>query len=44
MHPHKREECGWSGISKATCESRGCCFDNSITGVKWCFRKQSDRR
>ncbi|CAC5396511.1 TFF2 [Mytilus coruscus] len=21
------------------CESRGCCFDSSIHGVKWCFKK-----
>ena len=40
MHPHKRNECGWPGISKATCEGRGCCFDNSFPGVKWCFPKE----
>ena len=33
-----RLECGYPGISKSTCESRGCCFDNTIQGVKWCFR------
>ena len=40
MHPNKRNECGWPGISKATCEDRGCCFDNSFPGVKWCFPKE----
>ena len=40
MHPYQRKECGWAGISKATCESRGCCFDDSIPDVKWCFYKQ----
>ena len=40
MHPHQRKDCGRAGISKATCESWGCCFDNSIPDVKWCFNKQ----
>ena len=40
MHPQKRNECGWPGISKATCEGRGCCFDNSFPGVKWCFPQE----
>ena len=40
MHPHKRSECGWFGISKATCEYRGCCFDSSFPSVKWCFPKE----
>ena len=42
MHPHQRKNSGWAGISKATCESRGCWFDNSIPGVKWCFHKQGN--
>ncbi|CAC5403178.1 unnamed protein product [Mytilus coruscus] len=37
--PIYRQECGWGGISPETCESRGCCFDSSIRGVKWCFKK-----
>ena len=41
MHPYERKECGWFGISRATCESRGCCYDDSMYGVKWCFQKQS---
>jgi len=34
-----REECGWPGISRQTCLARvGCCFDDSIPDVKWCFK------
>jgi hypothetical protein len=34
-----REECGWPGISEEDCLARvGCCFDNSIRNVKWCFK------
>ena len=40
MHPHKRNECGWPGISKGSCEYRGCCFDSSFPSVKWCFPKE----
>ena len=43
MHPYERKECGWPGISRATCENRGCCFDDSMHGVKWCFHKQSSK-
>lgn len=41
VSPTNRNECGYPGISKETCESRGCCFDSSIVGVKWCFHKHS---
>ncbi|VDI52848.1 Hypothetical predicted protein [Mytilus galloprovincialis] len=37
--PIYRQECGWGGISPEKCESHGCCFDSSIKGVKWCFKK-----
>ena len=43
MHPKKRNECGWPGIPKATCEGRGCCLhvaDNSFLGVKWSFPEE----
>ncbi|XP_040194970.1 trefoil factor 3-like [Rana temporaria] len=36
--PGDRIECGYAGISSEECRSRGCCFDSSIRGVKWCFR------
>ncbi|XP_062983764.1 uncharacterized protein LOC134399610 [Elgaria multicarinata webbii] len=38
--PRRRRECGWAGISRQQCVSRGCCFNNSIRGVKWCFNPQ----
>jgi hypothetical protein len=34
-----RQECGWPGISREACLARvGCCFDNSIPNVKWCYK------
>uniref|UniRef100_A0A8D2LGM4 P-type domain-containing protein n=1 Tax=Varanus komodoensis TaxID=61221 RepID=A0A8D2LGM4_VARKO len=30
-----RRECGYKGITRETCQRRGCCFDNRIRGVKW---------
>jgi len=36
--PLFRKECGWSGITAERCEARGCCFDPSIPGTKWCFK------
>ncbi|XP_069836198.1 alpha-2-macroglobulin-like [Dendropsophus ebraccatus] len=33
----EREDCGYPNISKEQCEERGCCFDSSIHGTKWCF-------
>ena len=35
--PSKRVNCGYSGIDPVTCRQRGCCWDNSIHGVAWCF-------
>ncbi|OWA50193.1 putative Skin secretory protein xP2 [Hypsibius exemplaris] len=32
-----RTECGFSGITEGQCRSKGCCFDNSKPGMKWCF-------
>merc|ERR1712055_697546 len=26
--------------SASTCLQKGCCFDNSIQGTKWCFKKK----
>lgn len=39
VEPKHRVECGWGGIKAWQCRQRGCCFDASITGVKWCFKK-----
>ncbi|XP_069801058.1 integumentary mucin C.1-like [Dendropsophus ebraccatus] len=35
--PKERTDCGFSGITKKTCLSKGCCFDSSIRGVIWCY-------
>ncbi|XP_004602564.3 trefoil factor 2 [Sorex araneus] len=36
--PENRENCGFPGITSEQCSSAGCCFDNSIPDVPWCFR------
>ncbi|XP_078348304.1 uncharacterized protein LOC144633310 isoform X2 [Oculina patagonica] len=33
----ERNDCGWIGITKDTCEGRGCCYDDSHMGAKFCF-------
>uniref|UniRef100_A0A8D2LFX5 P-type domain-containing protein n=1 Tax=Varanus komodoensis TaxID=61221 RepID=A0A8D2LFX5_VARKO len=38
--PQRRRDCGYPGISRETCQRRGCCFDNRIRGVKWCFHQE----
>ena len=35
--PWKRVECGYSGISADICRRRGCCWNETIRGVPWCF-------
>ncbi|XP_028403067.1 integumentary mucin C.1-like [Dendronephthya gigantea] len=37
VHPLSRVGCGYPGISQQECESKKCCWDNKIPGVKWCF-------
>lgn len=32
-----RNDCGWVGIDEATCEGRGCCYDETVSDVAWCF-------
>ena len=32
-----RNDCGWIGIDEATCEYRGCCYDETVPDVAWCF-------
>ncbi|XP_032211887.1 trefoil factor 1 isoform X1 [Mustela erminea] len=36
--PHHRTNCGAPGITPSQCKARGCCFDNTISGVPWCFQ------
>ncbi|XP_005360510.2 trefoil factor 3 [Microtus ochrogaster] len=33
-----RVDCGYPSVSKEECNNRGCCFDNSIRNVPWCFK------
>uniref|UniRef100_A0A452VP27 Trefoil factor 1 n=2 Tax=Ursus TaxID=9639 RepID=A0A452VP27_URSMA len=35
--PHHRANCGTPGITPSQCKERGCCFDNTVSGVPWCF-------
>ncbi|XP_069492309.1 putative gastrointestinal growth factor xP4 [Ambystoma mexicanum] len=37
IDPKAREDCGYPGIAPQACKDKNCCFDDSITGVKWCF-------
>ncbi|XP_063812760.1 trefoil factor 3-like [Pseudophryne corroboree] len=37
LTPRQRTDCGFPGISRGDCTSRGCCFDSSIPGVIWCY-------
>ncbi|XP_032721407.1 trefoil factor 1 [Lontra canadensis] len=36
--PHHRTNCGAPGITPDQCKARGCCFDNTVSGVPWCFQ------
>ncbi|XP_056385113.1 alpha-2-macroglobulin-like protein 1 [Hyla sarda] len=33
----EREDCGYPNISQDQCHQKGCCYDHSIPGTKWCF-------
>ncbi|NXF89564.1 TFF2 factor, partial [Eubucco bourcierii] len=33
----QRNNCGYPGISAAECRKIGCCFNNSIPDMPWCF-------
>ncbi|EHB03612.1 Trefoil factor 1, partial [Heterocephalus glaber] len=35
--PKQRNNCGFSGITREQCEDRGCCFNDKVHGVPWCF-------
>jgi len=32
-----RADCGWLGITRDQCTQFGCCYDDTIPGVRWCF-------
>uniref|UniRef100_G3U055 Trefoil factor 1 n=1 Tax=Loxodonta africana TaxID=9785 RepID=G3U055_LOXAF len=34
---HARSNCGYPGITREKCQNKGCCFDDKIPGVPWCF-------
>merc|ERR1711874_968020 len=36
-------ECGFAGIKEDVCKKTGCCWDNSIKGVKWCFQPKDKK-
>jgi len=39
---YKREDCGYYGINKSDCESRGCCWvESNISGIPWCFHPKT---
>ncbi|KAI5182025.1 trefoil factor 1 [Manis pentadactyla] len=42
--PRERANCGYSGITPAVCKAKGCCFDNTVSGVPWCFRPMSTNK
>lgn len=43
IDPNKRLDCGYYGIRKEECEvHRGCCYDDTVQGVPWCFRSKTD--
>ncbi|XP_008984983.1 trefoil factor 1 [Callithrix jacchus] len=37
MAPQERKNCGFPGVTASQCASKGCCFDDTILGVPWCF-------
>eukprot|EP00079_Xenopus_tropicalis_P033496 XP_017947267.1 PREDICTED: skin secretory protein xP2-like [Xenopus tropicalis] len=42
-NPLKRRDCGHAGVTEEQCKSKGCCYDASIVGVKWCFFPRTAR-
>ena len=39
--PKDRVDCGYGGIPAQDCLAKGCCFDDSIPDVIWCFKDPS---
>ncbi|XP_074757092.1 uncharacterized protein LOC141958215 [Athene noctua] len=33
----ERRNCGYPGISEVECRKAGCCFNDSVPGMPWCF-------
>jgi len=38
VYPQERVKCGYSGIWKSVCESKGCCWDTNVRDAPWCFK------
>lgn len=36
--PRDRKNCGFPGVTAQQCKEKGCCFDDSIRGIPWCFQ------
>ena len=34
----------WIPRNPEECEERGCCFDDSVPGVNWCFKKRGKEK
>jgi len=43
--PSTRANCGGgpSGVTEAQCVERGCCYDDTVWGVPWCYEKRKYR-
>jgi len=39
VNVESRINCGWGGITRQQCESRGCCFNSNFVHSNWCFYK-----
>jgi len=37
--PSTRVDCGYPGITENCCIQKGCCWDESVYGVPWCFHR-----
>ncbi|KAL2805460.1 trefoil factor 1 precursor, partial [Daubentonia madagascariensis] len=37
MLPRERVNCGYPGVTRSECKSKGCCFDDTVSGFPWCF-------
>nr|1PS2_A Chain A, PS2 [Homo sapiens] len=35
--PRERQNCGFPGVTPSQCANKGCCFDDTVRGVPWCF-------
>jgi len=40
IDPSARIDCGCPGITAAQCVERGCCWNETIWGVPWCYQSQ----